>query len=57
MQEDAAATVDIALKSAMQKREQKANGSKAEAIRPDGTDGELNNHVKSNGWGGGHDQN
>jgi integrase len=40
MQEDAAAMVDTALKSAMQKREQKRNGSKAVAIRPDGTEGE-----------------
>jgi integrase len=39
-QEDAAAMVDTALKSAMQKREQTANGSKAVAIRLDGTDGE-----------------
>jgi integrase len=40
MQEDAAAMVDTALKSAMQKREQKANGSKPVAIRSDGTDRE-----------------
>jgi len=40
MQEDAAAMVDTALKSAMQKREQKTNGSKTVAIRLDGTDGE-----------------
>ena len=38
MQEDAAAMVDAALKSAMHKREQKANGSKAVASRFDGTD-------------------
>jgi len=40
MQEEAAAMVDTALKSAMQKREQKANGSKMVAIRSDGTDSE-----------------
>ena len=40
MQEDAAALVDAALKSAMQKREQQANGSNPVAIRFDGTDGE-----------------
>jgi integrase len=40
MQEDAAATVDTALKSAMQKREQKAIGSNPVAIRSDGTDRE-----------------
>jgi integrase len=40
MQEDAAAIVDTALKSAMQKREQKANGSNPVAVRFDGTDSE-----------------
>jgi integrase len=40
MQEDAAAMVDNALKSAMQKREQKANGSNPVAVRVDGTDRE-----------------
>jgi integrase len=40
MQEDAAAMVDAALKSAMQIREQKTNGSKAVASRLDGTDRE-----------------
>jgi integrase len=40
MQEDAAAMVDNALKSAMQKREQKAIGSNPVAVRLDGTDGE-----------------
>jgi len=40
MQEDAAEMVDTALKLAMQKRAQKANGSNAVAIHGDGTDGE-----------------
>jgi integrase len=40
MQEDAAAIVDNALKSAVQKREQKAIGSNPVAVRLDGTDGE-----------------
>jgi integrase len=40
MQEDAAAMVDTALKSAMEKRAQKANGSNPVAIRSDGTDRE-----------------
>jgi integrase len=40
MQEDAAEMVDTALKLAMQKRKQKANGSNAVALRDDGTDGE-----------------
>jgi hypothetical protein len=39
MQEDAAEMVDTALKLAMQKRKQKANGSNAAAIQDDGTDG------------------
>jgi hypothetical protein len=40
MQEDAAAIVDTALKSAMQKRKQKAIGSNPVAIRIEGTDEE-----------------
>jgi hypothetical protein len=40
MQEDAAEMVDTALKLAMQKRKQKANGSNPVTIRDDGTDGE-----------------
>jgi hypothetical protein len=40
MEEDAAAMVDNALKSAIQKREQKAIGSNPVAVRLDGTDGE-----------------
>jgi integrase len=40
MQEDAAAMVEAALKSAMEKRDQKANGSNPVAIRSDGTDRE-----------------
>jgi integrase len=40
MQEDAAEMVDTALKLAMQKRAQQANGSNAVAIQGDGTDGE-----------------
>jgi integrase len=40
MQEDAAEMVDTALKLAMQKRKQKANGSNAVAIQDDGTEGE-----------------
>jgi integrase len=40
MQEDAAAMVEAALKSAMEKRDRKANGSNQVAIRSDGTDRE-----------------